>query len=103
MNLLAEVNSGLLLKQLFNAVSSVTLLALVAMGLLFMQVEWLVLSLLLCLLLRVVEGRLRVPVRRRGGSVFKRRKVRRAMMCRRKGVVRGEVVEVKGMLLIFWM
>ena len=33
MNLLAVVNTGLLLKQVFNAVSSVTLLALVAMGL----------------------------------------------------------------------
>lgn len=32
-NLLAVVNTGLLLKQVFNAVSSVTLLALVAMGL----------------------------------------------------------------------
>src|SRR3954466_7253313 len=33
MNLLAAVNTGLLLKQIFNAASAVTLLALVAMGL----------------------------------------------------------------------
>ncbi len=33
MSLLAEVNTGLILKQIFNAASGVTLLALVAMGL----------------------------------------------------------------------